>query len=212
MVEEKDTVLKNSDDKVTDELNYENNLDKAIADDSDRALIKRILELLEDAKAEEIVLIDAQHRSSLADYLLICEGRSQLHCRGIAENVENNLKREGEASLGIEGEREGNWVLLDYGNIMLHVFHPEIRKYYKLEEWNDVDSSLSSFLNHSGPSVLEVFMDPHQGFLPKVKGVPKTDGSILAPPIEEMSPLVPMSELKKEMITKLSKKSKQIKR
>jgi len=134
LVAEKDTVLKNSDNKVAFELNYENNLDKAIADDSDRALIKRILELLEDAKAEEIVLIDAQHRSSLADYLLICEGRSQLHCRGIAENVEHNLKRVGEASLGIEGEREGNWVLLDYGNIILHVFHPEIRKYYRLEE------------------------------------------------------------------------------
>ena len=134
LVAEKDTVLKNSDNKVAYELNYGNNLDKAIADDSDRALIKRILELLEDAKAEEIVLIDAQHRSSLADYLLICEGRSQLHCRGIAENVEHNLKRVGEASLGIEGEREGNWVLLDYGNIILHVFHPEIRKYYRLEE------------------------------------------------------------------------------
>ena len=134
MVTEKDTVLKNSDNKVTYELIYENNLDKVISDDSDRALIKRILKLLEDAKAEEIVLIDAQHRSSLADYLLICEGRSQLHCRGIAENVEHNLKREGEASLGIEGEREGNWVLLDYGNIILHVFHPEIRKYYRLEE------------------------------------------------------------------------------
>ena len=134
LVAEKDTFLKNSDNKVAYELNYENNLNKAIADDSDRALIKRILELLEDAKAEEIVLIDAQHRSSLADYLLICEGRSQLHCRGIAENVEHNLKREGEASLGIEGEREGNWVLLDYGNIILHVFHPEIRKYYRLEE------------------------------------------------------------------------------
>lgn len=122
MVAEKNTVLKNSDNKVAYELNFEDNLDKAIADDSDRALIKRILELLEDAKAEEIVLIDAQHRSSLADYLLICEGRSQLHCRGIAENVESNLKR------------EGNWVLLDYGNIILHVFHPEIRKYYRLEE------------------------------------------------------------------------------
>ena len=134
LVAKKDAVLKNSDNKVAYELNYENNLDKAIADDSDRALIKRILELLEDAKAEEIVLIDAQHRSSLADYLLICEGRSQLHCRGIAENVEHNLKREGESSLGIEGEREGNWVLLDYGNIILHVFHPEIRKYYRLEE------------------------------------------------------------------------------
>jgi iojap-related protein len=67
-------------------------------------------------------------------YLLICEGRSQLHCRGIAENVEHNFEAGREASLGIEGEREGNWVLLDYGNIILHVFHPEIRKYYRLEE------------------------------------------------------------------------------
>ncbi|MDP6210506.1 MAG: ribosome silencing factor [SAR324 cluster bacterium] len=109
-------------------------LENAIADDSDRALIKRILELLSDEKAEEIVFIDAKKRSSLADYLLVCQGRSQLHCRSIAQNVEYNLKQEGEISLGLEGEREGNWVLLDYGNIILHVFHPEIRKYYKLEE------------------------------------------------------------------------------
>ena len=109
-------------------------LENAIADDSDRVLIKRILELLSDEKAEEIVFIDAKKRSSLADYLLVCQGRSQLHCRSIAQNVEYKLKQEGEISLGLEGEREGNWVLLDYGNIILHVFHPEIRKYYKLEE------------------------------------------------------------------------------
>ncbi len=109
-------------------------LENAIADDSDRVLIKRILELLSDEKAEEIVFIDAKKRSSLADYLLVCQGRSQLHCRSIAQNVEYNLKQEGEISLGLEGEREGNWVLLDYGNIILHVFHPEIRKYYNLEE------------------------------------------------------------------------------
>jgi len=109
-------------------------LENAIADDSDRVLIKRILELLSDEKAEEIAFIDAKKRSSLADYLLVCQGRSQLHCRSIAQNVEYNLKQEGEISLGLEGEREGNWVLLDYGNIILHVFHPEIRKYYNLEE------------------------------------------------------------------------------
>ncbi len=109
-------------------------LENAIADDSDRVLIKRILELLSDEKAEEIVFIDAKKRSNLADYLLVCQGRSQLHCRSIAQNVEYNLKQEGEISLGLEGEREGNWVLLDYGNIILHVFHPEIRKYYNLEE------------------------------------------------------------------------------
>ena len=135
MVTEKHNVLKNSEYRDSFGFNFiENNLYKAITEDSDRALIKRMLELLQDAKAEEIVLIDTQVRSSLADYLLICEGRSQLHCRGIAENIENNLKQEGELSLGMEGEREGNWVLLDYGNIILHIFHPEIRRYYRLEE------------------------------------------------------------------------------
>ena len=109
-------------------------LDNAIADDSARVIIKRMLVLLSDEKAEEIVFIDAIMRSSLADYLLICQGRSQLHCRSIAQNIEYNLKQDGEISLGLEGEREGNWVLWDYGNIILHVFHPEIRKYYKLEE------------------------------------------------------------------------------
>ena len=125
----------NSENENPFELNTtEIDFETAIVDDSDRTLVKRMLELLHDAKAEEIVFIDAHERSSLADYLLICQGRSQLHCRSIAQNVEYNLKQSGEISLGLEGEREGNWVLLDYGNIILHVFHPEIRRYYKLEE------------------------------------------------------------------------------
>ena len=125
----------NSENENSFELNTtEIDFETAIVDESDRTLVKRMLELLHDAKAEEIVFIDAHERSSLADYLLICQGRSQLHCRSIALNVEYNLKQSGEISLGLEGEREGNWVLLDYGNIILHVFHPEIRRYYKLEE------------------------------------------------------------------------------
>lgn len=109
-------------------------LDELITENSDRGLVKKILELLQDSKAEEIVLIDVRDSSNLADYMFICEGRSQLHCRGIAENIVFRLKHQGEIHLGIEGELEGNWVLLDYGNIILHVFHPEIRKYYNLEE------------------------------------------------------------------------------
>ena len=109
-------------------------LDELITENSDRGLVKKILELLHDSKAEEIVLIDVRDCSNLADYMIICEGRSQLHCRGIAENVMFRLKHSGEIHLGIEGQHEGNWVLLDYGNILLHVFHPEIRKYYNLEE------------------------------------------------------------------------------
>ena len=135
LIIEKHNVLKNSENEDLFGFNFiENNLDKAITENSDRVLIERLLDLLQDAKAEEIVLIDTHEQSSLADYLLICEGRSQLHCRGIAENIEYKLKQEGELSLGMEGEREGNWVLLDYGNIILHIFHPEIRRYYRLEE------------------------------------------------------------------------------
>ena len=112
----------------------EKELDELITEKSDRGLVKKILELLQDSKAEEIVLIDVRDSSNLADYMFICEGRSQLHCRGIAENIVFRLKHQGEIHLGIEGELEGNWVLIDYGNIILHVFHPEIRKYYNLEE------------------------------------------------------------------------------
>ena len=109
-------------------------LDELITENSDRGLVKKILELLHDSKAEEIVLIDVRDCSNLADYMFICEGRSQMHCRRIAENIMFNLKHQGEIHLDIEGELEGNWVLLDCGNIILHVFHPEIRKYYNLEE------------------------------------------------------------------------------
>ena len=109
-------------------------LNELISEESNRGLAKKILELLQESKAEEIVLIDVRETSDLADYLFICEGRSQLHCRGIAQNVVFRLKHQGDVHLGIEGELEGNWVLLDYGNIILHVFHPEIRKYYNIEK------------------------------------------------------------------------------
>lgn len=84
--------------------------------------------------------------------------------------------------------------------------------YFSLEDNNDTDKILDKFLNHKGPAVLEVFMDPEQGFLPKVKGVAKEDNTILAPPIEEMSPLVSRQQLEDSMLIKISEKSDQIKR
>ena len=135
MVAETLMLLKKKENENVLEKNFaEKELDNLITEKSDRVLAKKILELLQDSKAEEIVLIDVRDSSNLADYLFICEGRSQLHCRGIAENIVFRLKHQGEIHLGIEGELEGNWVLLDYGNIILHVFQQEIRKYYNLEE------------------------------------------------------------------------------
>lgn len=85
-------------------------------------------------------------------------------------------------------------------------------EYFSLNDWNNTDNSIKEFLNHDGPAVLEVFMDPEQGFLPKVKGVAKEDNTILAPPIEEMSPLISKQQLEDSMLIKLSYKSEQIKR
>ena len=125
---------KTGNENLSEKIFNEKELDELIYEESNRGLAKKILELLQESKAEEIVLIDIRETSNLADYLFICEGRSQLHCRGIAQNVVFRLKHLGDFHLGIEGELEGNWVLLDYGNIILHVFHPEIRKYYNIEK------------------------------------------------------------------------------
>ena len=125
---------KTGNENLSEKIFNEKELDELIYEESTRGLAKKILEVLQESKAEEIVLIDVRETSNLADYLFICEGRSQLHCRGIAQNVAFRLKHQGDVHLGIEGELKGNWVLLDYGNIILHVFHPEIRKYYNIEK------------------------------------------------------------------------------
>lgn len=84
--------------------------------------------------------------------------------------------------------------------------------YYELKEWDDFDTVIDTFLSDPKAAALEVFMDPEQDFVPKVKGVLKEDGSIFPAPIEEMSPLLPFEIIEKEMIAGISEKSKQIKR
>jgi acetolactate synthase-1/2/3 large subunit len=85
-------------------------------------------------------------------------------------------------------------------------------KYYNLKSWDNFDQVMAYFINEPGPACLEVFMDPEQDFIPKVKGVVKEDGSIFPPPIEEMSPLLSYGIIEKEMIIGVSEKSKLIKR
>lgn len=84
--------------------------------------------------------------------------------------------------------------------------------YYSLDAWNDFDLTMKEFLSNPRMAVLEVFMDPEQDFIPKVKGVLQEDNTILAPPLEEMSPLLPLDVVEKEMIVGISEKSKRIKR
>jgi len=84
--------------------------------------------------------------------------------------------------------------------------------YYSIKTWDDYTNKINNFLNSKGPSVCEVFMDPEQDFVPKVKGIKKVDNTIFAPPIEEMSPLLPYDEIEKNMISGVNDKSKLIQR
>lgn len=89
-------------------------------------------------KAEEPVILDLREVTSIADTFLIVSGRSDRQIRSIADQIELTLKGVGERALGIEGYREGRWVLMDFVDLVVHVFVPEVREHYNLERlWSD---------------------------------------------------------------------------
>ena len=100
---------------------------------SEPALLDRIRQSLDDDKAEDIVTIDLHGRSSLADALVIASGRSGRHVASIAEHLARKLKDAGYGSRPIDGLPQGDWVLVDAGDVIVHVFRPEVRSYYDLE-------------------------------------------------------------------------------
>jgi len=89
-------------------------------------------------KALDLVLLDIGEHSSFADYFIICSGTSSRQVQGIADNVEGGLRDRGLKPLGVEGMHEGHWVLMDYGDIILHIFYEPVRYLYDLESlWAD---------------------------------------------------------------------------
>ena len=96
--------------------------------------LKLVLESLEDSKAENVTSIDIQGKSALADYMVVVSGRSNRHVSAISEHLIDDLKAEGFGSPRIEGLETGDWVLIDTGDIIVHVFRPEIREFYNLEK------------------------------------------------------------------------------
>jgi ribosome-associated protein len=104
---------------------------KSAAPDSD--LIRRIRTSLEDDKAEDIVTIDMSGRSSLCDAVVIASGRSSRHVMAIAEHLSRRLKENGYGTRPVTGAGQGDWVLVDAGDVIVHVFRPEVRDYYDLE-------------------------------------------------------------------------------
>jgi ribosome-associated protein len=96
-------------------------------------LLKRIVASLDDDKAENIVTINLEGRSALADAAVIASGRSSRHVAAIADHLARRLKEGGYGTRPISGAAAGDWVLVDAGDVIVHVFRPEVRDYYDLE-------------------------------------------------------------------------------
>lgn len=110
--------------------------------DPGRAQSDRLLELvktsLDDDKAIDTVVIDLAGKTSFADYMVIASGRSARQVASIAEHLQEKLKGAGYKNLAMEGARQADWILLDAGDVVVHVFRPEVREFYNLEKMWDI--------------------------------------------------------------------------
>ncbi len=104
-------------------------------------VLKTVMSCLEDSKAEEPVTIDIKGKSALADYMVIVSGRSNRHVSAIADHLLRELKNTGAGSAKVEGLQSADWVLIDMGDIIVHVFRPEVREFYALEKMWQVPAS-----------------------------------------------------------------------
>jgi len=97
-------------------------------------VLQAVLSSLEDDKAEQVVQIDLRGRSDVADYMVICSGRSTRQVAAISEKLVDKLKLDLKLISRIEGKDTGDWVLIDAGDVIVHVFRPEVRDFYQLEK------------------------------------------------------------------------------
>lgn len=102
-------------------------------------LLGIVCETLDEAKALEVVSIDLEGKSSIADHMVIASGRSTRHVGSIADQVVKNLKKASNFPIRVEGMPHCDWVLIDGGDVIVHIFRPEVREFYNLEKMWSAD-------------------------------------------------------------------------
>lgn len=102
-------------------------------DPSTRQLVDTALAALDDLKAKDVVSLDVRPMTSLADVMVIASGTSSRHVKSLADNVVEKIKEAGFRPLGMEGERDGEWILIDLAGVIVHVMLPATRAFYDLE-------------------------------------------------------------------------------
>nr|WP_283106124.1 ribosome silencing factor [Shewanella glacialipiscicola] len=97
-----------------------------------------VVDKIDDLKARDVVVLDVSKQSNITDYMVICSGTSKTHVKAIAENLVVEAKKAGIPPLGVEGRESSEWVLVDMGDVILHVMQDQTREYYQLEKlWSD---------------------------------------------------------------------------
>ena len=100
---------------------------------------------LDDDKAQDVVVIDLAGKTSLADFMVVASGTSQRQVGAMAEHLRENLKAAGLKGLSIEGQNRCDWVLIDAGDIIVHIFRPEVREFYALEKmWGGFEAGTAA--------------------------------------------------------------------
>jgi len=106
-------------------------------DDTKKRVILCVNAALE-KKAKNIIILNMQKVTSFADYSIVCSGNSDRQVQSIAQAIEENMKKNGFLPLGIEGEKTAQWILMDYADIIVHVFYEPVRDFYDMERlWSD---------------------------------------------------------------------------
>lgn len=103
-------------------------------DKASKAVSEHILSILDENSAQDTIEIDVRGKSSVADYMIVSSGRSNRHVGALADYVLRGLKEQGHKDLGIEGLEGCDWVLIDVGDVIVHLFRPEVRVFYNIEK------------------------------------------------------------------------------
>jgi ribosome-associated protein len=103
-------------------------------DPTSEELLEFILSSLSDDKAEDIVQVDLRGKTAIGDYMVICSGRSTRQVSAMAEKLTDRLKQDFGRLAKVEGKDTGDWVLIDTGDVIVHIFRPEVREFYQLEK------------------------------------------------------------------------------
>ena len=108
-------------------------------------MVSKIARILYDKKAQDIVALDVAPLTVITDYMVIASGRSTIQVRTLADEVEEKMCEMGEEPIRKEGQQDGRWVVLDYGSVLVHIFHTQEREFYRLDKLWESDQNRLTF-------------------------------------------------------------------